>query len=138
MIRYIKYNIADNLPMIKFWHKNINIITFKYICFWKIDKMHFQENFHAAKLGHLYMHDVIKRGAIKYKITWLNYSHFLIFQFVCEWSKLSVVIIQFKNNYLNEKHVPWHVLPTCLGQSCYMQIVFYYGWYKISSLLIEY
>ena len=45
--------------------------------------MHFQENFNAAKLGHLYMHDVIKRGAIKYKITCLNYSHFLIFQFLC-------------------------------------------------------
>ena len=83
--------------------------------------MHFYKIVHAAKLGY---YDVIKRGAIKYRITCSNHSHFLIFQFVCEWSKLSVVIIQFKNNYLNEKHVPWHVLPTCLGQSCDMQIVF--------------
>ena len=36
-----------------------------------------------------------------------NNLHFLIFQFV---RSNSVVIIQFKNNYLNETFVPWHVL----------------------------
>lgn len=50
--------------------------------------MHFHKFVHAAELGH---YDAIKRGAIKYRITCSNHSHFLIFQFVCEWSKLSVV-----------------------------------------------
>ena len=86
--------------------------------------MHFQEVLHAAtSVSICVKYDVIKRGAIKYKITCLNYSHYFDFSILCVWSKLSVVIIQFKNNYLNETHVPWHVLPTCLGQSCYMQIV---------------
>ena len=46
--------------------------------------MHFKEVLHAVSSASMCVkYDVIKRGAIKYRVTCSNYSHFLIFQFVC-------------------------------------------------------